>query len=71
MNVLDCGSDAETEEEEDGDTLPQPHAAIQQLAQLYDLVFDDDSSSEDYEANPYLISEQAARRNTARHQQQK
>jgi hypothetical protein len=62
-----------TEEEEDTSPAPQPPAAIQQLAQLY-LVFDDDSSSEDYEANPPIPSghldicltlKQAARMSTA------
>jgi hypothetical protein len=49
-------SSAETEEEEDSSPAHQPHTAIQQIAQIYDLVFDDDSSSEDYEANPPLTS---------------
>ena len=41
---------------QDSNSAPQPHTAIQQLAQLYDLVFDDDSSSDDYEVNPPIPS---------------
>jgi hypothetical protein len=48
LNVLDCGSDVESKEEEDSSPVPQPHTAVQHIVQIYNLVFDDDSSSEDY-----------------------